>query len=79
MNHEKRLVKIVIGDGSPIRTHTPQRNLKCYCGSGKKQKNCHGVETKFYSTKPKEPIIKKVEQSIEDEKVLIENENLPVN
>lgn len=59
MNHEKRMVKIVVGDGHPIVTSKPNRNAKCRCGSGKKQKNCCGDETKFYSTKPKrEPMTK---------------------
>lgn len=53
MNHEKRMVKIIVGDGHPIITSKPDRNAKCICGSGKKQKNCCGDETKFYSTKPK--------------------------
>lgn len=53
MNHEKRMVKIVIGDGSPMISHKPQRNLLCSCGSGKKQKRCCGIETKFYTTKKK--------------------------
>lgn len=55
MNHEKRMVKIISGDGSPIVTRTPERNLKCRCGSGKKTKNCCGTETRYYSTKPQRP------------------------
>jgi hypothetical protein len=54
MNHERRMVKLIIGDGSPIRTLTPDRNAKCACGSGRKFKHCHGTETKYFSTKPKE-------------------------
>lgn len=56
MNHEIRMVKIIVGDGSPIKSITPERNLKCRCGSGKKQKNCCGTNTKFYSTKPQRPV-----------------------
>lgn len=29
-------------------------NDPCPCGSGKKAKNCHGTETKYYSSKQKE-------------------------
>jgi len=56
MNHERRMVKIISGDGSPIRTIVPERNSLCKCGSGKKTKNCCGCKTKFYSTKPQRPI-----------------------
>lgn len=59
MNQEKRLVKVIKGDGHPIVTSKPDRNSKCQCGSGKKQKHCCGDATKFYSTKPKsEPLTK---------------------
>lgn len=54
MNHEKRMVTIHLGDGHPITTAKPDRNAKCKCGSGKKQKNCCGVSTGFFSTKPKD-------------------------
>jgi len=53
MNHEKRMVKIVVGDGSPFVTFKPGQNSKCRCGSGKKSKHCCGDEANFYSTKPK--------------------------
>lgn len=64
MNHEKRMVKIIDGDGSPIRTITPDRNAKCVCGSGKKFKHCHGTETKYFSSKPKRPKTNSVEPNI---------------
>ena len=35
--------------GERIVTLKPSRNAKCQCGSGKKQKNCCGDETRFYS------------------------------
>lgn len=28
-------------------------NDKCLCGSGKKQKHCHGTDTRYQSTEPK--------------------------
>lgn len=55
MNHEKRKVKFLKGDGFPIVSVTPERNSKCKCGSGKKTKNCCGVKTQFFSTKPRLP------------------------
>jgi hypothetical protein len=57
MKDKKRLVKVFLGDGFPMVTPKLNRNAKCFCGSGKKQKNCHGMETKYYTTKPK-PIVK---------------------
>ena len=53
MNHERRKVKIIKGDGFPIVTARQDRNAKCRCGSGKKSKNCCGTETRYFSTKPK--------------------------
>ena len=38
-------------NGLPLVAVKPQRNSKCICGSGKKAKNCCGVETKYYTTK----------------------------
>jgi len=35
--------------GQRIVTLKPARNAKCQCGSGKKQKNCCGSETRFFS------------------------------
>jgi len=53
MNKDERTVTIHLGDGSPIVTQKPDRNAKCRCGSGMKQKKCCGDKTQFYSTKPK--------------------------
>lgn len=61
MNHEKRMVKIIVGDGHPFVTSKPDRNSKCRCGSGKKSKHCCGDETKFYSTKPKDMVLTKTD------------------
>lgn len=61
MNRERRNVTLHIGDGFPIVTNKPDRNAKCKCGSGKKQKYCCGDRTTFYSTKPKEKEPEKVE------------------
>ncbi len=52
MNHEPRKCRIVKGDGFPIVAVTPERNQKCQCGSGKKNKQCCGTGTRFFSTKP---------------------------
>ena len=35
--------------GERIVTLKTTRNDKCQCGSGKKQKNCCGSDTRFYS------------------------------
>lgn len=51
MNREKRNIKIIDGDGFPLIAVKPERNSKCKCGSGKKTKNCCGVETQVFSTK----------------------------
>lgn len=55
MTSERRKVKMLVGDGSPIATIKIDRNSKCRCGSGKKAKHCCGTETRFFSTKPKQP------------------------
>lgn len=55
MNRDRRKVKIVKGNGFPIITTKQDRNAKCFCGSGKKAKNCHGTSTQYYSTKPEKP------------------------
>lgn len=55
MAKEKRLVKITNGDGAPIVSVKSARNQPCGCGSGKKQKNCCGTKTEYYSTKPLMP------------------------
>jgi len=51
MNREIRNVTIIKGDGFPIIAIAPERNSKCQCGSGKKNKNCCGIKTQFFSTK----------------------------
>jgi len=51
MSKEKRMVARFNGNGSPILSVKPDRNALCQCGSGKKQKKCCGVETKFYNSK----------------------------
>lgn len=56
MNKERRKVKFVKGDGSPIVTSRQDRNAKCKCGSGKKAKHCCGTETNYFSTKPADRI-----------------------
>lgn len=72
---EKRMVTIHVGDGSPIITTKPYRNVPCRCGSGKKQKNCCGDVTSFYSSKKvkeenEKPLVKTdgegVEHAVED-------------
>ena len=68
---EQRMVTLHVGDGSPIITRKPDRNAKCRCGSGRKQKYCHGVTTEFFSTKPKEkiqenPDAEEVEHAVEN-------------
>lgn len=55
MNHEKRMVKFLKGDGFPIVGITPERNSKCQCGSGKKTKNCCGIKSQYFSTAPRRP------------------------
>ena len=52
MNSEPRMVKVFKGNGSPMRAKKPNRNAKCVCGSGKKQKHCCGDETQYF-VKPK--------------------------
>ena len=51
MSKERRMVKYFEGNGSPFRTVKINRNDPCRCGSGKKAKNCCGVETKMYYSK----------------------------
>lgn len=64
MTKEKRLVKITPGDGAPMVSVKSTRNQACVCGSGKKQKNCCGTKTKYYSTKPLMPPKKKENSDI---------------
>lgn len=40
---------------SPLMSRKLHRNAKCVCGSGKKQKQCCGSETRYYSLNPKLP------------------------
>ena len=51
MSKEKRMVLFIEGSGSPMIAYRIGRNEKCRCGSGKKQKKCCGVETKYYDSK----------------------------
>jgi CDGSH-type Zn-finger protein len=60
MNREKRKVKFVKGNGSPIITTRQNRNALCKCGSGKKAKHCCGTDTRYFSTKPDKPEEEKV-------------------
>ena len=55
MTRERRKVKMIIGDGSPIVTSRQNRNAKCKYGSGKKAKYCCGTNTNYFSTKPQRP------------------------
>jgi len=48
MRDKERLVPFMKGTGKPFITRTPNRNAKCECGSGKKQKHCCGCEKEFY-------------------------------
>lgn len=48
---QTRNVLLYTGNGSPFLSEKTGRNNKCLCGSGKKQKKCCGVETKYYSKK----------------------------
>ena len=52
MTKRIRMVHFIKGNGSPIVSFKKNRNALCSCGSGKKQKRCCGVETKFYHSKP---------------------------
>lgn len=50
---EPRMLPFLKGDGYPFIAKHFNRNELCPCGSGKKVKHCHKLETKYYSTKPK--------------------------
>ncbi|MBV5329762.1 MAG: SEC-C domain-containing protein [Chlorobium sp.] len=52
MKNQDHKVKFYPGNGSPFRTIKISRNDPCKCGSGKKAKNCCGVETMMYHSKP---------------------------
>lgn len=47
--------------GKPLISLKKRPNDPCQCGSGKKQKKCHGMNTVFWSPKP-EVIAKKTEE-----------------
>jgi len=45
----KKIKGILIkGNGMPLRAKKISRNDPCSCGSGKKSKNCHGDQTKYF-------------------------------
>lgn len=46
----ERKVLIIKGNGSPLIAKSVGRNTKCRCGSGKKSKNCCGVETEYFNS-----------------------------
>lgn len=39
--------------GCQLLSRKVHPNDKCLCGSGKKQKHCHGTDTRYLSTEPK--------------------------
>jgi uncharacterized protein YecA (UPF0149 family) len=48
--------------GTQLLSRKVRPNDKCLCGSGKKQKHCHGTDTRSKSTEPKNrPVPVKVE------------------
>jgi len=52
--------------GCQLLAQKVRPNDKCLCGSGKKQKHCHGIDTRYNSTEPKisivpEPVVPVVE------------------
>ena len=49
MNHEKRKVSFILNDGHPLIAKKVSRDSPCTCGSGKKQKHCHGAKTEYYN------------------------------
>jgi hypothetical protein len=51
---KQRTVKIVQNQGVPLIANKLRPNDKCPCKSGKKLKNCHKIETRYYFSK--EPI-----------------------
>ena len=44
-------VKINLGNRSQMAAKKFNRNAKCQCGSGKKQKHCCGLKTEYFNTK----------------------------
>ena len=80
MNKRKEWkVRIIEGNGSPIVSFKKDRNAKCSCGSGKKQKICCGTETKFYHSRPSEEKKKEVEEqpngSIDLTQLILDNQD----
>lgn len=48
-------VSFLSNEGKPLYAKKYPRNIQCWCGSGKKCKNCCGNETKYFHPKEKEP------------------------
>jgi hypothetical protein len=49
-------MKLLKGNGMPIRRVKVLPNSSCPCGSGLKAKHCCGTETKYYASKqPEKP------------------------
>ena len=48
-----RKVPFISNEGKPILAVSIGRNDPCRCGSGKKAKNCHGNQTKYFHKKEK--------------------------
>jgi uncharacterized protein YecA (UPF0149 family) len=46
-----KLISAKKGYPATLNAEKTSRNAKCKCGSGKKAKNCCGVETKYYTKK----------------------------
>lgn len=51
MSKLNRTVTLIKGNGHPIIAVRQDRNGLCKCGSGKKQKKCCGLETKYRYSK----------------------------
>jgi uncharacterized protein YecA (UPF0149 family) len=51
MAKEKRMVKIMRGNGKPIVSQKHQRNSRCACGSGLKAKKCCNRDTDYFVKK----------------------------
>lgn len=52
-------MKLLKGNGRPIRSMKVLPNSLCRCGSGKKAKHCCGTETRYFATKKPEPSVPK--------------------
>jgi hypothetical protein len=68
---KKRMVQFIEGNGKPFHAQSIYRNQLCPCGSGKKVKHCHKLQTRYFTKKTKE--------EIEVEKHLIEKEKAENN